>query len=35
MCRHQFHIIMHSFQDIDEIRFFDNGGPNLHAHRFN
>ena len=33
MCRHQFHdIIMHSFPDIDEIRFFDNVGPHLHTH---
>ena len=34
MCRYQFHdnIIMHSLPDIDEIRFFDNGGPNLHTH---
>ena len=33
MCRHQFHdIIMHTFSDIDEIRFFDNGGPHLHTH---
>ena len=30
MCRHQFHdIIMHNFSDIDEIRFFDNGGPHF------
>ena len=35
MCRHQFHdIIMHSFPDIDEIRFFDNGGPHLHTRIF-
>ena len=30
MCRHHFHDIiniMHSFPDIEEIRFFDNGGP--------
>ena len=33
MCRHHFHdIIMHSFQDIEEIRFFDNGGPHLHTY---
>ena len=33
MCRHQFHdISMHSFPDIDEIRFFNNGGPHLHTH---
>ena len=33
MCRHQFHdIIMHSFPDIDEIRFFNNGVPNLRTH---
>ncbi len=33
MSRHHFHdIIMHSFPDIEEIRFFDNGGPNLHTH---
>ena len=33
MCRHHFHdIIMHSFPDIEEMRFFDNGGPNLHIH---
>ena len=33
MCRHQFHdIIMHNFPDIDEIRFFNNGGPHLHTH---
>ena len=33
MCRHRFHdIIMHSFPDIDEIRFFNNGGPHLHTH---
>ena len=33
MCRHHFHdIIMHSFPDIEEMRFFDNGGPNLHTH---
>ena len=33
MCRHHFHdIIMHSFPDIEEIRFFDNGGSNLHTH---
>ena len=25
---------MHSFPDIDEIRFFDNGGPNLHTHNY-
>ena len=25
-------IIMHSFPDIAEIRFFDNGGPHLHTH---
>ena len=32
MRRHQFHdIIMHSFPDIDEIRFLDNGGPHLHT----
>ena len=31
MCRHHFHdIIMHSFPDIEEILFFDNGGPHLH-----
>ena len=34
MCIHQFHdIIMHSFPDIDEIRVFDNGSPNLHIHK--
>ena len=33
MCRHQFHdIFINNFSDIDEIRFFDNGGPNLHTH---
>ena len=33
MCRNQFHdIIMHSFPDIEEIRFFDNGGLNLHTY---
>ena len=33
MCRHQFHdIIMHNLSDIDEIKFFDNGGPHLHKH---
>ena len=33
MCRHHFHdIVMHNFPDIEEIRFFDNGGPNLHTH---
>ena len=33
--RHQCHDIeMHSFPDIDEIRFFDNGGPNLHTHNY-
>ena len=33
MCRHHFHdIIMHISPDIEEIRSFDNGGPNLHAH---
>ena len=33
MRRHQFHdIIMHSFPDIDETRFFDIGGPNLYTH---
>ena len=37
MYRHQFHdnfffIIMHNFSDIDEITFFDNGGPHLHTH---
>ena len=33
MCRHQFHdIIMHSCPDIEEMMFFDNGGPNLHTH---
>ncbi len=33
MCRHNFQdIIMHSFPDIEEMRFFDNGGPNLHTH---
>ena len=33
MCRHHFNdIIMHSFPDIEEIRFFDNGGPNLYTH---
>ena len=33
MFRHQFHdIIMHHLSDIDEIRFFDNGGPHLHTH---
>ena len=33
MCRHHFHdIIMHSFPDIEEIRVFDNGVPNLHTH---
>ena len=32
MCRHHFHdIIMHSFPDIEEIRFFNNGVPNLHT----
>ena len=25
-------IIMDNFSDIDEIRFFDNGGPRLHTH---
>ena len=31
MCRHKFHdIIMHNLSDIDEIKFFDNGGPHLH-----
>ena len=33
MCRHHFHdIIMHSFPGIEKMRFFDNGGPNLHTH---
>ena len=33
MCRHNFHdIIVHSFPDIEEMMFFDNGGPNLHTH---
>ena len=33
MCRQHCHdIIMQSFPDIDEIRFSDNGGPNLHTH---
>ena len=33
MCRHHFHdIIMHSFPDIEEMRFFYNGGPNLHTY---
>ena len=33
MCRHHFHdIITHSFPDIEEMRFFDNGGHNLHTH---
>ena len=33
MCRHHFHdIIMHSFPDIEEIRFFDNGGLNSHTY---
>ena len=33
MCRHHFHyIIVLSFPDIEEIRFFDNDGPNLHTH---
>ena len=33
MCRHHFHdIIVHSFSDIEEIRFFDNGGHYLHTH---
>ena len=33
MRRQHFHdIIMHSFPDIEEIRFFDNGGPHLHTH---
>ena len=33
MCRHHFHdISMHSFPDIEEMRFFDNGGPNLRTH---
>ena len=32
MCRHHYlDIIMHSFPDIEEMRFFDNGGPNLHT----
>ena len=32
MCRHHCHdIIMHSFPDIEEMRFFDNGGPNLQS----
>ena len=32
MRRHQFHdVIMHSFPDIDEITFFDNGGHKLHT----
>ena len=35
MCRHHFHdIIMHCFPDIEEMRFFDNGGPNLHTHKY-
>ena len=35
MCRHQFHdIIMLSFPDIDEIRFFNNGGPHFHTHNY-
>ena len=25
---------MHRFPDIDEIRLFDNGGPNLHTHNY-
>ena len=25
-------IIMHSFPDIEENMFFDNGGPHLHTH---
>ena len=25
-------IIMHSFQNIEENLFFDNGGPHLHTH---
>ena len=33
MCRHHFHdITTHSFPDIEEISFFDNGGPHLHTH---
>ena len=33
MCRHTFHdIIMHNLSDIDEIKFFDNGGPHLNKH---
>ena len=35
MCRHNFHDIInitHSFPDIEEMRFFDNGGPYLHTH---
>ena len=27
-------MIMHSFPDIEEMRFFDNGGPNLHIHNY-
>ena len=35
MCRHHFHdIMMHSSPDIEEIRFFDNDGPNLYAHNY-
>ena len=33
MCRHHFHdIIMNNFPDIEEMRFIDNDGPNLHTH---
>ena len=33
MSRHHCHdIIMHSCPDIEEMMFFDNGGPNLHTH---
>ena len=33
MCRHPFHdSSMPSFPDIEEMMFFDNGGPNLHTH---
>ncbi len=35
ICRHEFYdIIMHSFPDIEEIMFFDNGGPHLHTHTY-
>ena len=35
ICRHYFHdIIMNSFPDIEEIRFFYNCDPHLHTHRY-